>query len=45
MAPAIMSALGTVAVVGGMVPAYDLSLVAAHSLASLFTIGWLGATA
>jgi hypothetical protein len=40
-----MTALATVAFIRGMAPDYDLSLVAVLSLASLFTIGRLGATA
>jgi MHS family proline/betaine transporter-like MFS transporter len=45
MGPAIMTALGTIAFVGDMAPGYYLSLVAVLSLASLFTIRRLGATA
>lgn len=45
MGPAIMTALGTFAAIGDMAPAYYLSLVALLSLASLFTIRRLGATA
>jgi MHS family proline/betaine transporter-like MFS transporter len=45
MGPAIMTALGTIALVGDMAPGYYLSLVALLSLASLFTIRKLGATA
>lgn len=43
MGPAIMTALGTVAFIGGMAPGYYLSLVAILSLASLFTIRKSGA--
>ncbi|WP_315764650.1 MULTISPECIES: MFS transporter [unclassified Bradyrhizobium] len=45
MGPAIMTALGTVAFIGDMAPGYYLSLIALLSLASLFTIRKLGATA
>jgi MFS transporter, MHS family, proline/betaine transporter len=45
MGPAIMTALGTIALIGDMAPGYYLSLVALLSLASLFTIRKLGATA
>ena len=45
MGPAIMTALGTIAFIGDMAPGYYLSLVAVLSLASLFTIRKLGATA
>ncbi|WP_407158815.1 MFS transporter [Bradyrhizobium sp. STM 3557] len=45
MGPAIMTALGTIAFIGDMAPGYYLSLVALLSLASLFTIRKLGATA
>jgi MHS family proline/betaine transporter-like MFS transporter len=45
MGPAIMTALGTTAFFGDMAPGYYLSLVALLSLASLFTIRKLGATA
>jgi MFS transporter, MHS family, proline/betaine transporter len=45
MGPAIMTALGTIAFFGDMAPGYYLSLVAVLSLASLFTIRRLGATA
>jgi hypothetical protein len=40
-----MTPLGTIALFGGMAPGYDLRLVAVLSLASLFTIRQLGATA
>lgn len=45
MGPAIMTALGTVTFIGDMAPGYYLSLIAVLSLASLFTIRKLGATA
>ncbi len=45
MGPAIMTALGTIAIIGDMAPGYYLSLVALLSLASLFTIRKLGVTA
>lgn len=45
MGPAIMTALGTIAFIGDMAPGYYLSLIALLSLASLFTIRKLGATA
>ena len=40
-----MTALGTIAFIGDMAPGYYLSLIALLSLASLFTIRKLGATA
>jgi MFS family permease len=45
MGPAIMTALGTIAVIGDMAPGYYLSCVAVLSLASLFTIRRTGAAA
>jgi len=45
MGPAIMTALGTIAVIGDMAPGYYLSLVAVLSLATLLTIRKTGAAA
>jgi MFS transporter, MHS family, proline/betaine transporter len=45
MGPAIMTGLGTIAVIGDMAPGYYLSCVAVLSLVSLFTIRKTGAAA